>query len=54
MIKKVASMELNLKFLRTCEKNYLQAQIRKLKGESRVRMRMIGNTSDHIKSITDR
>ena len=46
--------ELNLKSLRTCEKNDLQAQIRKLKGESRVRIQVIGNTSDHIRSITDR
>ena len=35
-----------------CEKNDLQAQIRKPKGESRVRIQVIGNTSDHIRSIT--
>ena len=37
-----------------CEKNDLQAQIRKLKGESRVRIQVIGNTSDHIRSIKNR
>ena len=51
-VRKFQIWEPNSKSLRTCEKNYLQAQKRKLKGESKVRMQVIGNTSDHMRSIT--